>query len=145
MLKKSKKSAFILSCSIVFSFVLTSAFLNLLLPYLMTGKLTAIIQKPQNLSTPTEILALVFLLIIIIGALIAIGTYWLYKFFGENYFGARSILRWILFGILFAIFTKSSDWIFSENQVIIKNLVRLAGVFAAFFLSRIVFSLERKI
>jgi hypothetical protein len=143
MVKKSKKSAFILSCSIVFSFVLTSAFLNLLLPYLMTGKPTVIIQKPQDLSTPAEILSLVFLLIIIIGGLITIGTYWLYKFFGENYFGTRSLLRWIFFGILFAIFTKSPDWIFSENLATIKNLVRLAGVFAAFFLSRIAFPLEK--
>ena len=109
----------------------------------MTGKPTAIVQKPQNLSTPAEILTLVILLIIIVGGLITIGTYWLYKFFGEDYFSARSLLRWIFFGMLFAIFMKSSDYILNENLIIIKNLVRLASVFAAFFVSRIALPLEK--
>ncbi len=142
MLEKSKKSAVILSCTIVFSFSLTSAALHIFLPYLITGNINVIIENPETLSTLTDILSLTIILLVIIGGLIGIGAYWLDKFFGEAYFDNKSILRWALFGAAFALFIKTPDWLFGEHLSTIKNFLRLVGLFAAFFLSRWIFPLD---
>jgi hypothetical protein len=142
MLEKSKKSALILSCLIVFSFSLSSAALNILLPYLLTGNINVIIENPQNLSKWTDFLSLTIILLIIIAGLIVIGACWLDKFFGEEYFDNKSVLRWALFGAAFALFIKTPDWLFGENLSTIKFFLRLVGLFVAFFLSRGIFPLD---
>ena len=144
MLEKNKKGAFILSCIIVFSFALTNAVLNILLPYLFTGTVQVIIENPENLSTPADIVSLVILLMVVLGGLIGIGTYWLYKFFGEAYYGQKSMLRWALFGVFFALFTKTPDWLFGESLSLLRNLLQLVGFFAAFFLARWIVPVQRK-
>jgi len=144
MLKKNKKSAFILSCITVFSFVLTNAVLNILLPYLFTGTVQAIIENPGNLSTSSEILSLVIVLVVIVAGLIGIGTYWLYKFFGEAYYGQKSMLRWALFGSFFALFLNTPDWLIGERLSLLKNFLQLLGFFAAFFLARWIIPVQRK-
>ena len=144
MLNKSKKNAVILSCTIVFSFALSSALVNLLLPYLLTGNLRVIIENPENLNTPADYLSLVVLLVVVLGGLIAIGAYWLYKFFGEAYYGNKGILRWALFGVLFALLIKTPDWFLGERLPIIKNLLEFLSLFAAFFLARWIVPIQRK-
>ena len=144
MLTKSKKNAVILSCTIVFSFAITSALLNILLPYLLTGNLRVIIENPQNLSTLADFLSLAVLLVVVLGGLIAIGAYWLYKFFGEAYYENKGILRWALFGALFALFFKTPDWFLGERLPVIKNLLQFLSLFAAFFLTRWIVPIQSK-
>lgn len=144
MINKSKKSAVILSSTIVFSFAITSALVNILLPYLLTGNLRVIIENPENLSDASDFLSLGILLIVVMGGLIAIGAYWLYKFFGEAYYGAKGIIRWALFGALFALLIKAPDWFLGDRLPVIRNLIQFLGLFAAFFLARWIVPIQRK-
>jgi hypothetical protein len=143
MQSKSKKSALLLSTITALSFSATGAFLNILLPYWMSGDIQAVVANPESLSQPASLVVLLLFLIIILGILIALGAFWLYRFFGEAHFGEHAKLRWALFGALFAIFLKLPDWLLPAGWGILRVVLQLAGLFAAYFLARWVAPLRR--
>ena len=142
MLTKSKTSAFILSLITVVSFSATSALVNILIPYLISGDIGTVIARPESLKEPGQVISLVGVIIILLMILTGIGTFWLYRFFGERYYGKRSALRWALFGIIFALLLKSPDWLIPERLWLLSDILRFASVFIAFFLTRWIIPLE---
>ena len=82
MLTRSPRSALILSIAGVLAFTLTSAFLNLALPYWLSGDIRSVIADPSSLSRPADLLALAaILLAVAAGAvcyrrLLAISVLW---------------------------------------------------------------------
>jgi len=64
---KSKQSALLLSAITVLSFAATSAVLNLLLPYWLSGGIRAVVANPESLSQPGSLLVLLLFLVIILG------------------------------------------------------------------------------
>ena len=135
-LKKDKKNAFLLSALTVLSYSITGAILNIWLPYLLSGDIHTVVAHPENLSQPANLIGLILLILFGLLSLTAIGAYWLYQFFGDKYFGRRSPTRWVLFGFLFALSMKISDWIFPQNGWILPAVFKIAGLFGAFFLAR---------
>ncbi|MCZ7551169.1 MAG: hypothetical protein B6D39_02050 [Anaerolineae bacterium UTCFX2] len=135
-LKKSKRSAIVLSGITVLAFTLTSAALNLLLPYLMTGDIHMLVADPESFSQPSRIASLAAFVILLLIILTGIGAFWLFRYFGEGYFGARSAYRWAIFGLFFALFLKIPDWLVSPELWLLKGVFQLIGLFAAFFLAR---------
>jgi hypothetical protein len=133
---KTKISAFVLSGIIVLSFAVTSALLTILLPYLLTGDIHSVVANPENLTQPEDFLALTGLLALLLLALISMGAYILYRFFGEKYYGKRGALRWALFGALSALFFQIPDWLFPERTNILKGVWQLLSIFIGFFLAR---------
>ena len=142
-LTKSKQSALALSAITVLVFFITGAFLNILLPYWLSGDVRAVIANPESLSQPGSLLVLLLFLVIILALMIALGAFWLYRFFGEAHFGERAPLRWALFGMLFAIFLKLPDWLLPDGWGILRGVMQFAGLFAAYFLARWAFPLRR--
>jgi len=142
-LHKSKASAFILSAVIVLSFAVVSAVVDILIPYLVTGDVTAIIENPQALDSPGEFLALAAILAILLLILVAIGAYCLYKFFGEAYYGRSGAWRWGVFGAVFAAFVSGAEWVFPESLWLLKGLWQFLSLFIAFFLARKIIPLKR--
>lgn len=142
-LAKSKSSAVILSALTVISFAIVDGVLNILIPYWLTGDIHSIIEKPDSLQQPENLLGLIVFLVIILVLMIAAGAYWLYRFFGPRYFGLRGAYRWVLFGALFALILKIPDWLFSTNLWPLKALFQLTGLFASFFLARWIIPLHR--
>jgi len=134
--EKNKKNALLLSTLAVLSYSITSAILNMLLPYLLTGDIHTVVAHPENLSQPANLIGLILLTLVVFLVLTAIGAYWLYQFFGDKYFGRGSPIRWALFGFLFALLMKIPDWIFPEIDWILPTVFRIAGLFGAFFLAR---------
>jgi ABC-type multidrug transport system fused ATPase/permease subunit len=135
-LRKSKASAFVLSAIIVLTFAVVSAVVDILIPYLVSGNVSTIIENPQALDSPGEILALVAVIAVLLAILVAIGAYCLYKFFGDAYYGSRGAWRWGLFGALFAVFVSGAEWVFPENLWLLKDLWQFLSLFIAFFLAR---------
>lgn len=143
ILEKSKISALLLSISGSLSFVLVSAFLNLLLPYWMSGDVHVMIENPESLSQPGNLLALASILLLAFFLLAGAGAYWLYRFFGPAYFGQRGALRWALFGVFLALLLQIPIWMLPE-QAILRGILQAAGVFVAFFLARWIVPLQVK-
>lgn len=144
-MNKSRKSALLLSAAVVFSFALTSAVLNILLPYLLTGDIHTIIEKPERLSQPGQALALVGILSLFLLILIGLGAFWLYRFFSEVYYGPRGAARWALFGALLALLLKLPDWLSSEGLwLVVKYTIWILSPFIAFFVARWLLPLKRK-
>jgi hypothetical protein len=135
-LEKGKGSAVIMSACGVLSFSLVDAAMNLLLPYLVSGDINTVIANPESLEEPGNLLGLVLFLVGVILILIAVGAFWLHRFFGDAYYGGRGAVRWALFGSLFAVFLKVPEWIFPQYLWILRAIMQFGGLFAAFFLSR---------
>ena len=135
-LAKSKQSALILSTVIVLSFTITTAVVDLLIPYLISGDIQTIVENPESLAQPGSILGLLAFLAIVILVLIAIGAYWLYRFFGERHYGRRSAVRWALFGISFALLVQALDLVFQGRLAILKGITQFLSIFGAYFLAR---------
>lgn len=136
MLSPSRRGAFLLSAAGVLSFTGVSAILNLLVPYLFSGDVHTVVAEPERLREPANLIALVVVFAAALTALIAIGAYWLHRFFGPPYFGPRGAIRWILFGSLFALLVKIPDWILPDGWWLVKNILLFLSVFAAFFAAR---------
>jgi hypothetical protein len=141
---KTLRKAFLHSATGVIAFTLVSAILNLLIPYLLTGDIHAVVGSPERLSQPGDLLALAVILLAALAALIAIGAYWLYRFFGERYFDRLAPLRWALFGALFALLIQIPNWILPDGWWLLTNLLQLAAVFLAFFAARTIVPLDRR-
>lgn len=144
MLNKSKQSAVLLSTAAVLSFTAASALVNLLLPYLLTGDVRAIVEQPERLTSREDVLALALITLITLLGLVAIGAYWLYRFFGQAYYGPRSALRWALFGALLALLIKLPDWLLKESLWLVKYAIWVLSPFIAFFVARWLVPLKRK-
>lgn len=143
-LSKSKKSAFILSALVVLSFALTTAVVDILVPFLLSRDITTIVENPENLSKPGSILGLIFFLVFILAILTAIGAFWLYRFFGERHYGRGAALRWAIFGISFALLLQAFDLIFQDRLAILKVILQFLSVFAAYFLARALIPINHK-
>ena len=133
---KSKKSALILSTIAVLSFTITSAGIDILIPYLINRDIHTIVENPEVLSRPGDVLALLMILVTLLAILIAIVAFWLYRFFGERHYGRRAALRWALFGFTFAVWLHTLGWIFQDRLAILKGILQFLGVFATYFLTR---------
>ncbi len=138
MLRKSKKSAILLSAITVFFFTLVNAIENILVPYLKTGRIQAIVENPEYLTQPSNLIALISILGALLIIMILLGAYWLYRFFGEKYYGVRGAIRWAIFGSLFAVLIVAPEWVLPNHWRLMINLLKFASVFLAFFISRII-------
>lgn len=136
MLLKSWKGAFLMSAVAALSFTAASAVMNILLPYLLTGDVRVIIENPERLSNPGDVLTLALILLIAFLFLIALGAYWLYRFFGPAYYGPRGAARWALFGALLAVLLKLPDWLLPNDWLLAKYAIWILSAFIAFFLAR---------
>jgi hypothetical protein len=141
-LSKSKKSAFFLSGITVLSFSITSAILTILIPYWISGDIHAIIANPESLNDPTHLIALTFLLVLLLLILTGIGAFWLYRFFGETYFGKRGAVRWVLFGLTFACLLRGIDWVLNGKLWALEGILQILALFAAYFVTRMLMPLE---
>lgn len=144
MLNKSRKSAVILAAIGVLSFTAVSALLNILLPYLLSGDLRVIVEHPERLRNPADLLALTLISLFALLALIASTAYWLYHYFGEAYYGLRGAARWALFGALLALLLKLPDWLLPESWQLVKYILWIFSAFIAFFVSRRLLPLKRQ-
>ena len=136
MLAKSKTNAFVLSAIAVLSFGATGVVVNILIPYLLSGDLRIVIERPENLRTPGDVAVMVGLVVLLLLMLAAIGAIWLYRFFGERYYGVRGALRWSLFGIIFALLLRLPDWLLPDSLHLLGSFLGILGLFVAFFLAR---------
>jgi hypothetical protein len=143
VLSKSVKGAVLLSAIGVLAFALTSAVLNLLLPYLLTGDVHAVIAQPERLQQPGDLLVLAGILIFFLLLLIALMAFWLYRFFGQAYYGPRGAIRWALFGALLALLLKLPDWLAPEGLGFIRDILWILSAFIAFFIARWLVPLKR--
>lgn len=134
-LSKSRSSALILSFLTALVFSAVSATLNMFIPYWTTGDIHTIIAQPEYLSKPAQVGILIGVMLVVFLMLVSIGAFWLYRFFGEAYFGVRAAWRWMLFGLFFALISQISIWLFPDNDII-GWLWPLASVFGAFFAAR---------
>lgn len=141
--KKDKKNAFLLSALTVLSYSITGAILNIWLPFWISGDIHTVVAQPESLRQPINLIGLILLILFGLLLLIAIGAYWLDRFFGEKYFGQGSRTRWVLFGFLFALLIKIPDWIFPQSWWVLQAVFKFAGLFAAFFLARWIVPLAR--
>ena len=131
-----------MSAITVLSFSIVNATENILVPYLITGNLQAIVANPEELTQSANLIALIAILATLLIIMILIGSYWLYRFFGEKYYGVRGAIRWAVFGSLFAIFIMTPEWILPDQWRIVINLLKFLSVFVAFFISRKIVSLQ---
>ena len=136
MLKRSKQGAFILSGIAVLAYAITAAVEYMLLPYLISGDIHTVVAKPENLTQPGAIIGLVVVLAVLMLALTGLGAFWIYRFFGERYYGGRGALFWALFGFLLALFVRLPDWVLPEVVRWLRYLWFAICVFPAFFLAR---------
>ena len=143
MLTKSVKSAFILSAITVVSFSAMSALVTILIPYLLSGNIRVVIERPENLRTPEAWAVLVGLIAVLLLILTGIGAFWLYRFFGERYYGPRGALRWALFGAIFALLLRLPDWLLPDSMNLLGYILDILDLFVAFFLARWLVPLER--
>jgi len=143
MLAKSKRSALLLSAITVLGFGFISALVNILIPYLLSGDLHTIVARPESLDEPAEFIVLLVSVILLLLILIATGAFWIYRFFGERYYGPRGALRWALFGAIFAVFLKAPDWFLADNLRPLGAVLRILSLFVAFFMARWMVPLEK--
>ncbi|MBN1148023.1 MAG: hypothetical protein JXA78_12265 [Anaerolineales bacterium] len=143
MLTKSVKSAIILSAITVISFSMSGAMVNMLIPYLTSGDICVVIESPQDLQSPGDVIALIGLVAGLLLILTGISAFWLYRFFGERYYGARGALRWAVFGAIFALLLWLPDWLFPESLRFLGHQLRFLGVLVAFFVARWLIPVER--
>lgn len=143
MLTKSKTSAFILSAITVLSFGVTGSLINILIPYLLSSDLRVVIERPESLRTTGDIAALVVLIVTLLLMLTGVGAYWLYRFFGDRYYGPRGALRWSLFGIIFALMLGLPAQLFPDSLRLLEIVLNILGIFVAFFVARWLIPLER--
>lgn len=144
-MNKSPRRAIVLSLAAVLAFTLTSAILNLALPYLLTGDIRTVVADPGSLSRPADMAALLAILLAVLLALTGLGAYWLYRFFSPAYFGQRSLPRWALFGVLFALLIKLPDWLLPQSWWLLKDIILFLDVFLAFFIARWAFPPDRNL
>lgn len=136
MLRKSKSSAVWMSAICVGSFSLVTGLVSIVIPYLVSGNMQTVIADPTKLSEIEDILVLAGLLLVLLLLLILVGAYWMYRFFGEGYYGSTGAARWALFGAFFAFLMALPDWLMPETWSPIIILLKFLAVFAAFFLAR---------
>jgi hypothetical protein len=136
MATRSKQGALAMSLAATLPFTLTSALLNLLVPYLVSGDIHSVVANPENLDQPAEWLLLAVVLAALLAALTACAAYWIYKYFGEAYYGRRSAWRWALFGVFLAALIKLPDWLLPGSVAILRYAWFALCPFLAFFLSR---------
>ncbi len=117
MLTKSKRNAVVMALAFVVS-RLTVGMLLACVPYLLTGKAEAALllfgDKP---ITPTA-LAIVFL-IMLFG--VAAFAFLIYTRFGEDHFGIDGMIRWIIFGGVYALSLQLYQWLlpsFMQENII---------------------------
>lgn len=133
---KTKWRAIWLAGCAVGGFTLTSALLNIVLPFLRSRDLYTIVANPEALRDPGNIAALAGTFLLLEGALIGMGAFWLYRFFGERYFDRLAAWRWALFAMLFALWLQLPTWWLPNLVWWLAWLYRFGGVFATFFLAR---------
>jgi len=143
MQPKSKSRAVLLSLYTVLSFSITSALLNIFLPYWLSGDIHTIVANPESLAQPGSLLVLIIFLVSLLGIMVALGAFWLYRFFGSAHFAERAPLRWALFGALFALFLKLPEWGLPDKWGILRAILQFAGLFIAYFLARVIVPLKR--
>jgi uncharacterized membrane-anchored protein len=136
MLTKSKRSALILGGITVLAFSLTSALVNIAIPYWVSGDIHTVVANPESLAIPGSLAALIVVVILLLLLLSGLAAYWIYRFFGDGYYGKRGALRWALFGLLLAMLLQIPIWIFPERIGFLKLPWQIASVFLAFFGSR---------
>ncbi|MFM8322965.1 MAG: hypothetical protein ACKOC5_18805 [Chloroflexota bacterium] len=136
MLPRSRQSALWLSLAAVLAFSLTSAILNLLLPYLLTGDVHSLVERPEALQQPGGLLSLVLVLLVVEVVLALIGWLWIYRYFGERYYGQRGLVFWALFGLLLALLLKLPDYLPGGGPAALTGAWRAISAFPAFFLAR---------
>lgn len=102
----------------------------------MTGDTHLLTADAEIIRQSGSVPGLLLFFAALLACLTGIGAFWLYRFFGERYYGPRSALRWAEFGLFFALFLKLPDWLISPDLWLLRGLVQLAGLFAAFFLTR---------
>jgi hypothetical protein len=141
---KSRKSALLLSAAAVLAFTVTSALLNILLPYLLTGDARTVIQNPERLTQPSQLIALAAILALFLLLMTGLGAFWLYRFFGEAYYGPHGAARWAIFGALLAVFLKLPDWLFAGSLRWVEYAVWIISPFLAFFAARWLLPLGKK-
>lgn len=129
-LEKNKTSAVILSAITVLTFSVTDFALNILIPWIIQKESALVQENTENLMAAFLFVALMLLF------LVAIGAFWLYRFFGDRYYGPRGAAFWALFGTLFAIFLIVPEWGIQDQIRWIRIPLQLAGLFGAFFLAR---------
>jgi hypothetical protein len=144
VLNKSVRGAVLLSAIGVLAFALTSAALNLLLPYLLTGDVHVVIAQPERLQQPSQLLALAGILGFFLFVLVALMAFWLYRFFGQAYYGPRGAIRWALFGVLLALLLKLPDWLVPEGLRLVRDILWIVSPFIAFFIARWLVPLKPK-
>ena len=66
MLAKSKTNAFVLSAIAVLSFGATGVVVNILVPYLLSGDLRVVIERPENLRSPGDVAVMVGLVVLLL-------------------------------------------------------------------------------
>lgn len=136
VLRKGILSAVVMSAAAVLAFSVVGALVNIGVPYWLSGDLSSIVADPDSFTTPGEIQALVEIVGFLELAMIVLGAIWLYRFFGESYYGGRGLARWALFGALFALLLKLPDWLLPSNWWIASLIWKFACVFPSFFLAR---------
>jgi hypothetical protein len=95
------------------------------------------------LSNPGDVLTLALILLIAFLLLIALGAYWLYRFFGPAYYGPRGAARWALFGALLAVLLKLPDWLLPNDWLLVKYALWILSAFIAFFIARWLIPLKK--
>lgn len=143
-MNKTPRNALLLSAAAVLSFAAVSAAVNILLPYLLTGDVRTVIADPERLGQPGQALALIAVIGVFLLILIALGAYWLYRFFGEAYYGWRGAARWALFGALLALIIKLPDWVLPARLWLVKDVIWVLSAFIAFFIARGLIPLKRR-
>ena len=141
-LAKSKTSALLMSSTAVLSFALVSAILDILFPFLLGGDIRSILVDPQRQNYSRSYLALAGFVIVLLVILINIGAFWLYRYFGEAYYGKRGAIRWAAFGATFAILFQLPAWILPKLTAV-KILWQVVSPFAAFGITRKLIPLDR--
>ena len=143
-LAKSKTSAVLMSALAALSFSLVTAFLSILVPYLASGDIHTILENPESLSQPGSLAALIGIVVILFALLVSVGAAWIYRFFGEAYFGRRGALRWVLFGSLWAALRYVQTWFFPDNPIL-ETIWEIVGVLGSFFVARWLVPLPKKV
>ena len=136
LLTKSKFSAVILSLIAVLTFSIMGVFLNLLASMLILNRANPAVHPSwqtlslENIFIPTGIIVVLLIILTVIGAI------WIYKYFGERYYGKRGALHWSFFGFILAVLVKLPTWILADRLWLLKYTWLAVSPFVAFFLAR---------
>jgi hypothetical protein len=93
------------------------------------------------LNEPAEILTLLIILALLFAILVAIWAYWLYRYFGEAYYGARGSFRWIIFGAVLALLVRTQTWLLPEMGMLLRSAWLFVSIFLAYGLARLLIPL----